>query len=59
MGYTKPKEVTRAYLENEPLPVHGKSYTVISHKEVIDNAKNLLKTSGFSQGLRHHHPKRD
>jgi len=48
MGYTKPKEVTRAYLENEPLPVHGKSYTVISHKEVIDNAKNLLKTSGFS-----------
>lgn len=48
MGYIKPKEVTRSYLETQPLPVHGKSYTVISHKEVIDNAMSLLNTSGFS-----------
>ena len=48
MGYTKPKEVTRVYLETQPLPSHGKSYTVISHKEVIDNTMNLLNTSGFT-----------
>ena len=28
MGYNKPKETTRTYLENAPLPNHGKSYTV-------------------------------
>ena len=33
MGYNKPKETTRNYLENAPLPNHGKSYTVISHNK--------------------------
>ena len=47
MGYNKPKETTRNYLENAPLPNHGKSYTVISHKQVIDNTKQLLQDSGF------------
>ena len=48
MGYSKPTEVTRSYLETATLPNHGKSYTVVSHKEVIDNTLNLLKASGFS-----------
>ena len=48
MGYKKPTEVTRTYLESSPLPNHGKSYTVISHKEVIDNTLNLLSKSGFA-----------
>ena len=48
MGYTKPTEVTRSYLETASLPNHGKSYTVVSHKEVIDNTMNLLNTSGFA-----------
>ena len=47
MGYKKPTNTTRAYLENAPLPNHGKSYTVISHKTVIDNTLDLLKNSGF------------
>ena len=48
MGYKKPIETTRKYLENAPLPQHGKSYTVISHKEVIDNTLFLLQHSGFT-----------
>ena len=48
MGYTKPKETTRSYLENVPLPNHGKSYTVVSHKSVIDNTLQLLASSGFT-----------
>jgi hypothetical protein len=47
MGYNKPKETTRNYLENAPLPNHGKSYTVISHKQVIDSTIQLLTDSGF------------
>jgi hypothetical protein len=47
MGYNKPKETTRTYLENAPLPNHGNSYTVISHKHVIDNTEQLLSNSGF------------
>ena len=47
MGYTKPKETTRWHLENAPLPNHGESYTVISHKEVIENTYKLLHDSGF------------
>lgn len=47
MGYTKPKETTRWHLENAPLPNHGKSYTVISHQEVIENTYKLLNDSGF------------
>tara|TARA_B100001769_G_C22082450_1_gene583354 strand:- start:201 stop:1091 length:891 start_codon:yes stop_codon:yes gene_type:complete len=48
MGYTKPKETTRQYLESQPLPTHGKSYTVIPHARVIDTTLKLLNNSGFS-----------
>jgi len=48
MGYTKPKETTRWHLENANLPNHGKTYTVVSHKSVIDNTLQLLKDSGFT-----------
>jgi len=47
MGYTKPKETTRWHLESAALPNHGKTYTVISHREVIDNTYKLLADSGF------------
>jgi len=47
MGYKKPTETTRQYLESAPLPNHGQSYTVISHKQVIDNTLQLLDSSGF------------
>tara|TARA_R110002126_G_scaffold162967_1_gene310868 strand:+ start:649 stop:1557 length:909 start_codon:yes stop_codon:yes gene_type:complete len=48
MRYKRATETTQVYLENQPLPNHGKSYTVISHKDVIDNTKILLKNSGFT-----------
>jgi hypothetical protein len=48
MGYKKPTEVTRQYLENASLPNHADSYTVISHKFVIDNTLKLLNKSGFT-----------
>lgn len=48
MPYRTPTETTQVYLENQPLPNHGKSYTVVSHKEVIENTKNLLENSGFT-----------
>ena len=47
MGYTKPKETTKWSLGLAPLPNHGTSYTVVSHKSVIDNTLTLLKDSGF------------
>jgi len=48
MPYRTPTETTQVFLENQPLPNHGKSYTVVSHKEVIENTKNLLENSGFT-----------
>ena len=45
MRYKRAAETTQVYLENTPLPNHSKSYTVISHKEVIDNTKILLENS--------------
>ena len=48
MGYTKPTETTRTYLESQPLPTHGKSYTVIPHARVIDTTLKMLNDSGFS-----------
>ena len=48
MRYKRAVETTQNYLESQPLPKHGKSYTVISHKQVIDDTKNLLKNSGFT-----------
>jgi len=47
MGYKKPTETTKQYLESAALPNHGKSYTVISHKQIIDNTLQLLDQSGF------------
>lgn len=64
-------ETTKAYILSQPLPNHGKSYTVISHKQVIDNTLKLLNDSGFTvkeelyrasmhaniaQGIYHIHP---
>ena len=48
MRYKKATETTQVFLENQPLPNHGKSYTVVSHKTVIENTKNLLESSGFT-----------
>ena len=48
MGYTRPSETTKSYLEAMPLPSHGKSYTVIPHKEVIENTVSMLNASGFT-----------
>ena len=48
MGYIKPKDVTKSYLENAPLPNHGESYTVVSHKSVIEKTLSLLRKSGFT-----------
>lgn len=42
MGHTKPTQVSKTYLESAPLPNHGKTYTVVSHKEVMDHTKKLL-----------------
>lgn len=47
MGYKKPSETTRNYLENAVLPNHGKTYTVISHRDVISNTYSILQNSGF------------
>jgi len=40
-------EVTRDFVINAPLPAHGNTYTVISHKFVIDTTKQMLANSGF------------
>ena len=47
MGYTRPTETTRHFLETSPLPTHGDTYTVIPHKDVISHTENLLKANGF------------
>ena len=47
MGYTRPRSTTRDFLVAAPLPNHGKTYTVIPHKDVIDVTKTLLDNSGF------------
>jgi hypothetical protein len=47
MGYTRPTTTTRDFLVAAPLPSHGKTYTVIPHKDVIDVTKTLLDKSGF------------
>jgi hypothetical protein len=48
MGYTRPTTTTRDFLVAAPLPNHGKTYTVIPHKDVIDVTKTLLDNSGFT-----------
>lgn len=39
--------VTRQYIESADLPVHGDSYTVIPHGEVIKKVLNELAKSGY------------
>ena len=48
MGYTRPTTTTKDFLVAAPLPSHGKTYTVIPHKDVIDVTKTLLDKSGFT-----------
>lgn len=43
----KIKDVTKDYLVNVPLPVHGDTYTVISHQSIIDYAYAELANQGF------------
>jgi hypothetical protein len=47
MGYMKPTQTTRQFLETSPLPNHGKTYTVIPHKDVISHTETLLQQNGF------------
>ena len=42
MGYTRPTTTTKDMLVAAPLPNHGKTYTVIPHKYVIETTKTLL-----------------
>lgn len=43
----KIKDVTKDYLVNVALPVHGQSYTVISHQSIVDYAYAELANQGF------------
>ena len=43
----KIKDVTKDYLVNVALPVHGQTYTVISHQSIIDYAYQELANQGF------------
>ena len=43
----KIKDVTKDYLVNVALPVHGQTYTVISHQSIIDYAYQELASQGF------------
>ena len=42
MGHKKAAKTSKAFLENAALPAHGKTYTVVSHKEVMDHTTKLL-----------------
>ena len=48
MGYVKPTQTTRQFLETSPLPNHGNTYTVIPHKDVISHTETLLQQNGFT-----------
>ena len=41
-------EVPKSFVLDAPLPAHGATYTVISHKYVIDTTKQMLANSGFT-----------
>ena len=43
----KIQECTKAHLFSVPLPVHGASYTVISHQFVVDYSYQALANAGF------------
>lgn len=44
---TSKTNVDKSYILNAPLPNHGSTYTVISHKLVIDTTRQMLANSGF------------
>jgi len=44
----KAGETTKDYLINAPLPTHGGRYTVVSHRDVINNTIKMLTDSGFT-----------
>jgi len=48
MGHKKSTTTTKSYLESAPLPQHAKTYTVVSHKEVMDLTETLLNKQGFT-----------
>lgn len=48
MGHKKSTETTRGLLQSAPLPQHAKTYTVVSHKEVMDLTEALLNKQGFT-----------
>tara|TARA_R110000744_G_scaffold60794_4_gene125822 strand:- start:26982 stop:27809 length:828 start_codon:yes stop_codon:yes gene_type:complete len=48
MGYSKPTQTTKTYLENAELPEHNESYAVIPHIDVIENTTNMLNAAGFT-----------
>ena len=48
MGYTKPTTITEVDLSNAELPLHGKTYTVIPHRSIIDHTENLLRENSFN-----------
>ena len=48
MGHKKSTATTKSYLESAPLPQHAKTYTVVSHKEVMDLTETLLNKQGFT-----------
>jgi len=48
MGYVKPTETTKQFLTQAPLPTHGKTYTVIPHKDVMSHTQSLLTQNGFT-----------
>ena len=48
MGYRKPTTITEVDLSNAELPLHGKTYTVIPHRSIIDHTENLLRENSFS-----------
>jgi hypothetical protein len=47
MGYKRPQETTRTYLESAPLPNHGGSYTVVSHSDIINTTQKLFNDLGL------------
>lgn len=48
MGTPRSRDTTKQFLESAPLPQHGASYTVVPHKDVIDNAIKILNQEGFT-----------
>jgi len=48
MGHQKAAQKTKDWIESAPLPSHSKTYTVVSHKEVIDTTLSGLAKMGFT-----------